>query len=148
MSQSGQISTVLIMRAIRLWFQGRVHFDRNIRGDTYRDGGEFSIFRKVIVDPHNKQPHKTGAIFKVRFHFARFSMKANRNLSLIPIPFIVSQPGFRLKTWMFDRKTEEFMGYYEWDTVEDAEKYWDSFPLRLMRKRAVQSSLKHETLEL
>ena len=38
---------------------------------------------------------------------------------------------------MLGRNTGMFQGVYEWDSVEDAEAYRTSFPLRLMRKRAI-----------
>jgi hypothetical protein len=63
---------------------------------------------------------------------------------LIPIPFIVAQPGFRSKTWMIGQKTGAFQGLYEWDSIEDAEKYWTSFPMKLMKRRAVPETLSHE----
>ena len=148
MSDRKQIPPLLLFRAIGLRLQGRIRFDKSIQGNTFKDGEIFTIFRKVVVSPGKGQPENPGAIFKVRFHFAKFGMKTNKLLSLIPIPFIIAQPGFRSKTWMFDRETGEFMGYYEWDTVEDAEKYWDSFPLRMMRRRAVQASLKREIIPL
>ncbi len=37
-----------------------------------------------------------------------------------------------------------FQGVYEWDTVPDAEAYWTSFPMRLMKRRAVPGSVVHE----
>jgi hypothetical protein len=79
----------------------------------------------------------------VRFHFARFSPKVNERLSLLPAPFIAAQPGFRSKTWMLGRDTHMFQGVYEWDTVGDAEAYWDSFPLRMMKRRALPGSVVH-----
>jgi hypothetical protein len=42
---------------------------------------------------------------------------------------------------MLGQKTGLFQGFYEWDTIKDAENYWTSFPLRLMKKRAVPDSL-------
>ena len=69
-------------------------------------------------------------------------------MSLIPIPFIIAQKGFRSKTWMVGRKTGQFQGLYEWDTVEDAECYWNSFPLKLMKRRSIPDTLKYEIVEL
>ena len=104
----------------------------------------YEVFRKVILDPSKDRPERPGAIFIVRFRFARFAARTNRFLSLIPIPFIVAQPGFRSKTWMMSRKTGGFQGLYEWDSIEDAEKYWVSFPMKLMKRRAVLETLKYE----
>ena len=102
---------------------------------------DFLIFRQVIVDPLPNQPIHPLANFKVCFHFANLSINTNKLLSLIPIPFIIAQPGFRSKTWMIGQKTGLFQGFYEWDTLVDAEKYWTSFPLRLMKRRAAPDSM-------
>jgi hypothetical protein len=67
---------------------------------------------------------------------------------LIPIPFIVAQPGFRSKTWLLGRESGEFQGIYEWDTVASAENYWTSFPMKLMKKRAVPESLFYQIEEI
>lgn len=131
----------LIARAIRLMLANRVHFPKNRVGDIVQEDDDFLIFRQVIVDPLQNQPIHPLANFKVCFHFANFSMSTNKLLSLIPIPFIIAQPGFRSKTWMIGQKTGLFQGFYEWDTVEDAENYWTSFPLRLMKRRAVPDSM-------
>jgi hypothetical protein len=36
------------------------------------------------------------------------------------------------------------MGYYEFDTKESAEAYWNSLPLKIMRRRAAAGSLTSE----
>ncbi|MFC1544203.1 hypothetical protein ACFL4Y_03010 [Gemmatimonadota bacterium] len=102
------------------------------------------VFRKVTLKPTNDQPERPGALFIVRFRFARFAAKTNRVLSILPIPFIVAQPGFRSKTWMMGQKTDAFQGLYEWDSIDDAERYWTSFPMNLMKRRAIPQTLSHE----
>jgi hypothetical protein len=67
---------------------------------------------------------------------------------LIPIPFILAQPGFRSKTWLLGQETGLFQGFYEWNTVRDAENYWTSFPMKLMKKRAVAGSLTYSISEV
>ena len=139
-----QLLPFLLARSAGLWLLGRVHFPRNRIGEVVREQEDFVIFRQVVVDPAGDQPERPGAIFKVRFHFARFSAKMNKILSLIPIPFIIAQPGFRSKTWMMGQKIGAFQGFYEWDSIEDAEDYSTSFPMKLMKRRAVPETLNHE----
>ena len=144
-----QIPPFLIARTMGLLFTRRVHFLKNRIGETVQQEEEdFEIFRQVIVDPLNNKPKKPEALFKVYFHFASFSVNTNKVLSLIPIPFIIAQPGFRSKTWMLGQKTGMFQGFYEWDTIKDAENYWTSFPLKLMKKRAVPDSLTYSITEI
>jgi hypothetical protein len=136
---------LLLARAAGLAFQGRIRFIRECVGDTLcGEDEDFVVFRKVILVPVKRQPEKPGAIFVVTFRFALFSVGANRILSLIPIPFILAQPGFRSKTWLLGRQTGVFQGLYEWDSVEDAERYWTSFPMKLMKRRAVPETLIRE----
>jgi len=56
----------------------------------------------------------------------------------------VAQPGFRSKTWLIGQQTGDFMGLYEFDSAAAAEAYWNSLPLRMMRRRAAPGSLSHE----
>ena len=141
-----QLPPAMLARATGFRLRGRVHFPKDCIGDTHQGPQEaFVVFRKMVLDPTEAQPNKPGAVFTVRFHFARLSLKANKRLSLIPAPFIIAQPGFRCKTWMVGRDTGMFQGVYEWDSVADAEAYWSSFPMSLMKRRAVPGSVWHET---
>lgn len=139
---------VLVVRSAYFWLCGRVHFPKKRLGEVVKGNESFIIFRRVVLDLRGSQPKKAGAILIVRFKFERFSLKTNRILSVIPIPCILAQPGFRSKTWMLGKATGEFQGLYEWDTVEDAERYRFSFPMKLMKKRAVPESLTYEIIKL
>ena len=145
MSKISQFPPILLARITGLMLQGRVHFVKDcIGGVEHGKDEDFEVFRKVILKPSKNQPEKPRAIFIVLFSFARFAAKTNRFLSLIPIPFIVAQPGFRSKTWMIGQNSGTFQGVYEWDSIEDAKKYWTSFPMKLMKRRAVPETLSYE----
>jgi hypothetical protein len=144
MKKYSQIPPVLLARAAALCLSGRVHFPTSLNGDTVQEKEQFVIFRKVVVDPAEEQPPRPEALFKVYFRFARFSPNVNKALSLIPILFIIAQPGFRSKTWMLGKHTGTFQGLYEWDSVEDAEQYRNSLPLKLMKGRSIRDTLKYE----
>jgi len=138
----------LISRALWLGLTGRASFDRDPADELVEDDGErFTAFRKVTVAPAADRPSRPGALFLVRFKFKNLSFAANRRLSLIPIPLIVAQPGFRSKTWLVGQRSGDFFGRYEFDTVEQAAAYWESLPLQMMRKRAAPGSLTHEIVE-
>ena len=148
MKKYTQFPPILLARAIALCWSRRVHFPVSQIGDSIQEKEEFIVFRKVAVDPDVDQPQKPKALFKVYFRFAKFSFKANKLLSLIPIPFIIAQPGFRSKTWMSGKETGMFQGLYEWDSVADAEHYWNSFPLKLMKRRSIPDTLKYKITEI
>jgi len=148
MKNYNQIPPLLLARTLSLWLSGRIHFSRDRIGELVQeDEEEFRIFRQVIVDPTGDQPESPGAIFKVCFRYKKYSANTNRRLSLIPIPFIIAQPGFRSKTWLLEQETGISQGFYEWDTVKDAEDYWNSFPMRLLKKRVVPDSISYTILE-
>jgi hypothetical protein len=135
----------LIFRALRLWLEGRLQMEHDLAGQEVEDREEcFSAFRKIAV----RRSSKPEAFFQVRFRFKNFSAATNRWLSSIPIPLIVAQPGFRSKTWLLGEQTGDFIGRYEFDTVDAAEAYWCSLPLSMMKRRAAPGSLTHEILAL
>ena len=138
---------IAFLKTLSYLLRGRLHFPRNRIDEviTMEDGQEFVIFRHVVVDHRPDQPEKPGATFRVRFRFAHGSPKQNRRFSLFPIPFIVGLPGFRSKLWTINERSGVFQGIYEWDTVQDAENYTHSFPLKLMTKRSVPGSVFYET---
>jgi hypothetical protein len=144
--QRGPFSS--IVRALWLLMQKRIHFPKDRLGETVGEGEGFEIFRQMTLNPGQDQPEKPGAIFKARFRFASMSPEMNIRTSLVPIPFIVAQPGFRSKMWALGRESGEFQGIYEWDTVASAESYWTSFPMKLMKRRAVPESLSYEIEEV
>jgi hypothetical protein len=133
---------MLIVRALWLRLRGKVHFPRDRTGEIVTgDVEDYRVFRQMVVDPTAEEATPPGAVLDVRFRFKRFSPAANRQLSRLPMPFIAVQPGFRSKTWMVGERSGTFRGLYEWATAEDAECYLDSFPMRMMRRRAVERTL-------
>jgi len=135
----------LILRALKLWLSGRVRRRSDLAGFDRVDQGEpFKAFRRVEVAPGPGRNAEPTGTFCVRFRFKNLSARVNRLISLIPIPLIVAQPGFRSKTWLLGERTGDFMGFYEFDTIEAARAYWDSLPLGMMRRRAEEGSLVHD----
>lgn len=148
MANLTQAPPLLLARAASLWYAGRILFPKDRIGEIVQDDEPFAIFRQVIVEPvAHKQSDPPGAIFRVYFNYASFSPQVNKVLSLIPIPFIVAQPGFRSKTWLMGQQTGIAQGLYEWDTVQDAENYWNSLPMQLLKRRAVPQSLVYNICE-
>ncbi len=143
-----QVPPVLLARAAGLWFSGRIHFPKDRIGEIVQEEEPFKVFRQMTVDPIGDQRPAPGAIFRVCFQYATFSADMNKRLSLIPIPFIAAQPGFRSKTWLLGQETGITQGLYEWDTVEDAENYWMSFPMQLLKKRSVPASIFYNVHEI
>jgi len=148
MKKYTQLPPVLLFRAITLYLRGCIHFSKEQNGTERLENEDFIIFRKVVVVSPGMKSENPSALFKVYFRFRRFPLSINKTLSLIPIPFIIAQPGFRSKTWLFGKETETFYGLYEWETLEDAEHYWHSFPMKLMKKRAIADSLRYQIINI
>lgn len=144
--EAAQLPPVLLARATGYRVRGKIHFPRELIGTIVPGRDEdFVVFRQMVLDPAPRQHPTPGAILRVRFHFSSLSAAANRRISLLPAPFIAAQPGFLSKTWMLGRQSGIFQGVYEWETAADAEAYWDSFPLRMMRRRAKPDSIEYKT---
>ena len=124
-------------------FTGRLRFDRSRIGETFLAGNGqcFEVFRCAVLNPRPGQPARPGAVFIPHFHVRNMSLRANIWFSLIPMWFILGLPGFRSKCWMVDLSTGDNAGYYEWDTIEDAQNYANSFAMRFMRSRSVPDSV-------
>ena len=129
---------------------GRLHFSRERIGETFTLGDDqvFTIFRQVIVDPPRGQFAKPEALFRVRFRVVNMTLELNQRFSILPIPFFIGLPGFRSKLWMHDRTTGDSQGVYQWDTVQDAQNYANSFAMKFMTRRAVPGSISHEMLPI
>jgi hypothetical protein len=144
-----QLPPVLLVRATKYRWKGRVHFPKDSNGEVVHEpDDDYVTFRRMVLDRADGQPEKPGAMLSVRFRFARFSDPINQRLSVVPAPLIAAQPGFRSKAWMLGRNTGMFRGVYEWDSVADAEAYRTSFPMRLLWRRMVPDSASYEITSL
>jgi hypothetical protein len=103
-------------------------------------GQQFRVFRYAIIASKHVDV-KPKAIFIAHFHVAGMTAGMNKWFSLLPIPFYIGLPGFRSKHWMIDEASGDFAGYYEWDTMEDAENYAGSFAAKFMMARSVPDSV-------
>ncbi len=124
------------------FFSGRIRYPKDSIGKkVLLDGEEWVAFRQIVVKPGKDQPVIPQAVFRPRFHVKGMSIKQNILFSNIPIPFIIGLPGFRSKTWLYNETTGDFSGYYEWDTLEDAENYGKSFAAKFMTDRSEPRSV-------
>ena len=137
-----------LLKTLSYALRGRLHFPRKRVGDviTVEDKQDFVIFRQVIVDPGQGQPEEPGAIFRVRFHVTHMSARQNKLFSLLPIPFFAGLPGFRSKLWMLNEASGDFQGTYEWDSVEHAKNYTNSFAMKFMAMRSAHGSISCEII--
>ncbi len=134
------------------WYllSGRLHFPKERVDETFTLGDDqvFMIFRQVIVNRPKGEPPMPGALFRVRFRVADMTPDQNKRFSILPIPFFIGLPGFRSKLWMHDHATGESQGVYQWDTVDNAQNYANSFAMKFMTRRAESGSISHEVVPI
>jgi hypothetical protein len=131
-----------IINVIVYAFSGRLHFPRGRVGkEIILDGERWVIFREAVVDAGKGQPQRPGAVFRPRFHVAGMSVRQNIVFSLLPMWLILGLPGFRSKLWLYSPETGDSSGYYEWDTLQDADNYSKSMAMQFMTRRSVPGSV-------
>jgi hypothetical protein len=136
-----------LLKSIQMASCGRVHFlSERVNEEIWLEGEKWIIFRQVKIDPTPEQPLKAGAIFRPRFHVAGMPPRLNILFSWLPIPFFIGLPGFRSKLWLVNPENGDFSGYYEWDSVADAENYGRSFAMQFMSKRSVAGSVSFKVI--
>jgi len=137
--------TSLVRFTIHL-ITGKVRFPRNRLGKQISvESNDYEIVKEIdVMRPGAGEPE---AVFTVKFHLANMSPAANKIFLNLPIPFFAGLPGFRHKLWLYEENTGDFRGYYEWDTVEDAENYAGSFAVKFMKRRSVPGSVSYKIID-
>ncbi len=135
-----------LLKTCQYVLAGRVQLGRDQVGTEFVNerGQRFVVFRYLVVTPTAAQPTSPGAVFIPQFHVVGMSRRLNIAFSWLPIPFYIGLPGFRSKRWLVDPVTEDFAGYYEWDTVADAERYTRSFAAQFMTRRSAPGSVRFQ----
>lgn len=147
-SKIRRLPIVCFFVAVFSWMIGRIRFLKTYQGKTIQmeDGKRFVVFRHVHRKSKHRDSEGPAAVMVVRFRFARFSQKANRRLSMIPIPLIVGYPGFRDKVWMVNENDGYWQGVYQWESEAAIDSYKRSFVLGVMNRRAVADSVTISTV--
>ncbi|MBT8224449.1 MAG: hypothetical protein HKP61_16475 [Dactylosporangium sp.] len=138
-----QTPPVCLARAAGLALLRRIRRDRRHIGRTFRadDGRRFTIVRHLRRTAGTGTTPPAAPVLVVRFRFARWSLRTNLALSLLPVPLIVGFPGFREKIWMADAETGLWQGVYQWESDDVAQRYQRSSVLAVLSRRAVPGSL-------
>lgn len=130
----------LIISILRLLSGRLVLYKKNLNTDIKTDEGKvFRIFRQIELK--NIKSTNTGCVFLVSFKFAHLSHSVNKLTSIIPMLIIAGTPGFITKIYAVDKEEGYWQGMYQWDSVENLNKYKRSFVFRMMNRRAIPESL-------
>ena len=129
------------------FLSGTLKYSKEYVGDRVRmkNGEEFEIFRHVTVNQHSSET--AGALFIIRFKFARLTYKVNEFISQFPMLLITGFPGFRKKMYAVNYANGYWQGIYQWESIEALEAYRKSFVLALMNKRALKNSVTFDIID-
>ncbi|NGM70397.1 YdhR family protein [Natronolimnobius sp. AArcel1] len=124
-------------------------------GDVVRtaDGQSFTIYRETTVERPADESSVSEAVlafqFQLRFMPAPsvpYATRVFEPLSFLTTPFFAGLPGFRTKLWLFDHDTGDYLGIYQWETLNDARRYAQALQ-KLMAVLSSPNSLSYEIAE-
>ena len=84
------------------------------------------------------------AVLRVTFRVRRMNGWQLKALPVLGIPFFAGMPGFVSKVYGVDKRSNTFMGQYEWRSAKDAQSYINSGAGRFMRKNAFLHTIQYE----
>jgi hypothetical protein len=113
---------------------GRIRFNSaNIGEDVLVMGASpHRVFKEIYILTKDRQLKQGRAVFEVIFYASRISVETIIKGTNSTIPIFVGLPGFCNKKFMVNTETKTFSGRYEWETVELAKNYSQSFAAKLM----------------
>jgi hypothetical protein len=145
MPTQGDNTLVSVFRALGREISGSLRFDIAPIGQVIvADGEEWTVFRKLRLVEYGLAPAQ--AMVEARFRMTE-SFDRHRLSSMLAVPLFAGMPGFRSKIWMHNQ-AGEYRVVYEWQTIEDAQRFSESLIVKMIRRRAVPGSVKLDVLHL
>lgn len=106
---------------------GRLHLNRSRLGNSYAidEGGIYTVFRQTDGnDGVGGEPVVLVVGFRLKLiRSSRIMHWIFQRVCILTTPFWSGFPGFRIKLWMVDPQTKNYLGIYEWAGKENAEHY-------------------------
>ena len=116
-----------INQFVRLAASGLLHLRRDRLGALYSidHGGNYTIFRETVSD---KETRDKPVVLVVGFRLkvirsSPFFHWLFQRLCILTTPFWSGFPGFRVKLWMVNPKTKDYLGIYRWEGEKNARIY-------------------------
>jgi len=124
----------------------KIKFDKSVVGyplkkDIYNISNNYKVFRHVLKSTKEKDPE---AMFVIKFQLKNMNAKINKIFSLLPMCVLLCMKGFREKYYLTNYDTNECIGVYRWQSVEDAKRYASSIAVEFMTKRSVEGSIHYK----
>jgi hypothetical protein len=151
--ETPHIASLALRSARRFVALARTHslcLRRARRGALYHLGsrGDFAVFRETVrLSPTHDRPVVLVVGFRLRWidSFATAHWLFQR-CCILTTPFWSGFTGFRVKLWMVDPVTRNYLGIYEWDGRASAQKYVDAL-VRVLKPLSVPGSVWYELID-
>ncbi|HZW57490.1 MAG TPA: hypothetical protein VFF30_14475 [Nitrososphaerales archaeon] len=132
---------------IALVAHGSLHQRRDRLGETFgiERGGRYSIFLDTNSRDGIAAPSAVLVVgFRLRWINSNGLLhRIFRRICIISTPIWSGFPGYRVKLWMVDYGTQDYLGIYEWAGEENALVYVE-WLTRLLRSLSAKSSVWYE----
>jgi hypothetical protein len=135
------------LRFLRLAATRRLRLRRDRLGQSYRidRGGTYAIFRETVSDDGTAGGRVVLVIgFRLRFLRSwRLPHWLFQCVCILTTPFWSGFRGFRVKLWMVDPRTKNYLGIYDWAGLKQAQTYVNALA-RVLRPLSTRGSVWYE----
>lgn len=126
---SSQLSTALASsnKFLRMAMHNDLRQNKEYIGDTYKVGnGEYKVFR--VTEKLDTQGEQIILVVGFRLKIIGYNHLLHylfQRVCMLTTPFWSGIEGFRIKLWMVDKITKNYIGIYDWRGKEEAKHYID-----------------------
>lgn len=121
------LAVISIGRFLRLAWNRQLLRRRDRLGQLYRveDGHAYAIFRETVSNATRAdEPTVLVVGFRLRaLHANRMPHWIFQRLCILTTPFWSGFAGFRVKLWMVEPQTKDYLGIYDWSGAKKAQTY-------------------------
>ena len=130
-----------------LVLSGRLHLSRKYTDIPYKinNHGTYYVFRNTQNSTSSSEER---AVLVVGFRLKL--LRNNRALHwlfqrgcMLTTPFWSGLRGFKVKLWMVDPKTKNYLGIYDWHGLENAQQYIEALT-RVLKPLSVENTVWHK----
>lgn len=145
-----KLGIISIGRFTKLATSGSLHLRQDRLGQQYRidRGGSYAIFRETIND---KETNDRLVVLVVGFRLILIRSNSFfhwlfQRLCILTTPFWSGFRGFKVKLWMVNPKTKDYLGIYKWGGGENAVTYAEAL-VKILHLVSTGSSVWYEIKE-
>ncbi len=139
-----KLAAASVVRYLRLAAARRIRLRRDRLGEAYRidRGGAYRIFRETVSHDGTSAESVVLVVgFRLRLlRSLRWPHWLFQRACILTTPFWSGFRGFRVKLWMVDPRTRNYLGIYEWAGRDHAQTYVDAL-VRVLRPLSTPSSV-------